>query len=177
MANRIITISGKQFSGKDVVAKMLISHFTSFRRLALGDAIKLEYSKRKGLDLSEIEKNKHIYRPDLIALGDWGRSIDPDYWIKSVVNTPGDLVVPDLRMPREYEVFRASNSFSIRVEASIEARSKRGIIVNSDDITETALDSSNWDYMIFNNGTYEELSKIVDDLCPLIKTRLNIGQA
>mgnify|MGYP003311019439 CR=1 FL=1 len=43
------------------------------------------YGKEKGLTYEEIEANKAQYRADLIALGNWGRAQDPDYWLKKIL--------------------------------------------------------------------------------------------
>lgn len=175
MADMIITLSGKQFSGKDTVAKILLSELKNFRRIALGDAIKMQYAKKTGLSLEEIESNKAHYRPDLIALGDKGRSIDPDYWIKYIIKQDGNIIVPDVRMPHEYEVFKAHNAFCIRVESSLEARSKRGTIVKADDLTETALDNINtWDYVIHNDSDYEDLVIASYDLVDAVNKYFDI---
>lgn len=175
MADMIITLSGKQFSGKDTVAKILMDELKSFRRIGLGDAIKLEYSKLTGLSFDEIEKNKPLYRPDLIALGDKGRAIDPDYWLNSVVSQEGNIIVPDVRMPREYEIFKKNNAFCIRVESSEEARSKRGTIVKADDMTEVALDNvTDWDYVIENESTYEDLVSASFSLLEVIKMHFGL---
>ena len=47
MARRIIIFSGKQYSGKDTVAKIMLSQMSSFKRCAMGDIIKLTYAKEK----------------------------------------------------------------------------------------------------------------------------------
>ena len=47
MARRIIIFSGKQYSGKDTVAKIMLSQMLSFKRCAMGDIIKLTYAKEK----------------------------------------------------------------------------------------------------------------------------------
>ena len=49
MADKIIILSGKQYSGKDTVAKILLQNLTNFKRIGLGDAIKLEYSEKTGI--------------------------------------------------------------------------------------------------------------------------------
>ena len=72
----ILVISGKQYSGKDTLAKILLEKMPEYRRIGLGDAIKFEYAKRKNISVDEIIKNKHLYRDDLIKLGNWGRDID-----------------------------------------------------------------------------------------------------
>lgn len=160
MTKKIITLSGKQFCGKDTVAKILLEELKDFRRIGLADSIKLEYSKRTGLTVDEIEKNKSQYRKDLIALGNEGRAISQDYWTEFILRQNCNVIVPDVRMPYEAEKFKSENAYLIRVEASKEARSKRGILTNENDYTENALDDyKNWNYIIQNNGTYEELKE------------------
>ena len=55
MADKIIIFSGKQYSGKDTVAKIMLSQMPEYRRCAMGDIIKLTYGKQKGLTYEEIE--------------------------------------------------------------------------------------------------------------------------
>ena len=98
---KIIVFSGKQFSGKDTVAKILLERFKTFKRIGIADAIKMQYGKEKGLSLEEIEKNKPVYRQDLIDLGDWGRAQSPDYWLNSIVEYQGNTIVTDIRVEHE----------------------------------------------------------------------------
>lgn len=162
---KIIIFSGKQFSGKDTVAKILLDRFKNFKRIGIADAIKLRYSKKTGLSLEEIEKNKSLYRQDLIDLGDWGRAQNPDFWLNSILDYDGDTIVTDIRVKHELDLFKKHGAFTVRVEASEEVRSKRGKLVSSNDTTETQLDNiSDWDYIIYNNGTYEELLENTEKL-------------
>ena len=175
MAKFIITLSGKQFCGKDTVAKVLLERLPIFRRIGLADAIKLKYSERTGLSIEEIEKNKSQYRPDLITLGNEGRTISPDYWIDFVIKQDGNIIVPDVRMPHEFEKFKEQNAFCIRVEASAEVRAQRGKLAKENDYTETALDCiTNWDYIIKNEGTYKDLQANVDSLISAISKHFQI---
>lgn len=177
MNKKIIVFSGKQFSGKDTVAKILLERFKTFKRIGIADAIKMQYSNKTGLSIEEIEKNKSIYRQDLIDLGDWGRAQSPDYWLNSIIAYEGNTIVTDIRMQHELNKFRLNGAFAVRVEASEESRSKRGVLASKNDATETGLDNINdWDYVIHNDGTYEELventEKLIDKLneiwnCPL----------
>ena len=163
MTKKIIVLSGKQYSGKDTVAKILLEKLTGFKRVGIGDAIKLEYSKRTGLSVEEIEKNKAIYRPDLINLGNEGRAISDTYWLNALLNIEGNLIIPDMRLKKEYKFFTEQNAFTIRVNSTYENRSKRGTVVKDDDITETDLDDiTNWDFVIENNSTYEKLVQNTD---------------
>lgn len=169
MADKIIIFSGKQYSGKDTVAKVMLSAMPDFKRCAMGDIIKLEYGKQKGITYEEIEKNKPIYRQDLINLGNWGRSQDPDYWLKKIIEQDGNIMVTDVRVPHEYEVFKNAGAKSIRVEASRETREKRGTLVGETDITEVGLDDvTDWDFVIENNSDYETLNEKIINLINII---------
>lgn len=174
MAEKIIILSGKQYSGKDTVAKILLENLTNFKRIGLGDAIKIEYSEKTGIPFEEIEKNKHLYRQDLINLGNKRRSEDKDYWIKKVIAQEGNIIVPDVRVKRELEFFEAENAFKIRVDATRETRSARGQLVGETDVTEVDLDDiKDWDYRISNDTTYENLQTESLKLVEALKTFLN----
>lgn len=174
MAEKIIILSGKQYSGKDTVAKILLENLTNFKRIGLGDAIKIEYSEKTDIPFEEIEKNKHLYRQDLINLGNKRRSEDKDYWIKKVISLDGNIIVPDVRVKRELEFFKAENAYTIRVEASREIRSKRGQLIGETDVTEVDLDDvKDWNYVIKNDSTYENLQAESIKLANNIKSFLN----
>lgn len=169
MADNIIIFSGKQYAGKDTAAKIMLDKMPNYRRCAMGDIIKLTYGAQKGLTYDEIEKNKAKYRSDLIVLGNWGREQDPDYWLKKIIKQKGNIIVTDVRVPHEYEVFKNAGAITIRVEATRETRAKRGQLVGEYDITEVGLDNEkNWDYIIDNNSTYEylksQVEKIIDEI-------------
>lgn len=55
MVGKIIIFSGKQYSGKDTVAKIMLSQMPSFKRCAMGDIIKLTYAKEKNITYEEID--------------------------------------------------------------------------------------------------------------------------
>lgn len=170
MAEKIIIFSGKQYSGKDTVAKIMLAEMKDYKRCAMGDIIKLTYGEQKGLTYEEIEKNKPLYRQDLINLGNWGRSQDPDYWLKKIIEQDRNIIVTDVRVPHEYEVFKNAGAITIRVEASRETRASRGELVGENDITEVGLDNiKDWDYVIENNSDYETLKEKVYAIIQKIK--------
>ncbi len=169
MADKIIFFSGKQYSGKDTAGKVFLEKLDGYRRCAMGDIIKLEYGRLHNLSYDEIEKNKSQYRQGLIDLGNWGREQSPDYWLKKIIEQNGKIIVTDVRVPHEYEVFKEANALSIRIEASREVRSKRGKLVGENDITEVGLDNiTDWDYIIENNTDYEsfydKLIKVIEEI-------------
>ena len=163
MANRIITFSGKQYSGKDTAAKILMEAMSDFKRCAMGDIIKIEYGKIHNLSYEEIENNKPKYRQGLIDLGNWGRQQSADYWIQKIIEQKGNIVVTDVRIKHEYNVFKAAGAISIRVNADRDLRELRGgKLVGEDDVTEIDLDDiQDWDFVIDNNKDYEMLKKEV----------------
>ena len=170
MADKIIIFSGKQYSGKDTAAKIMLEEMKDYRRCAMGDIIKITYGKEKNLSYEEIEKNKPLYRQDLINLGNWGREQDPDYWLKKILEQEGNIIVTDVRVPHEYEVFKNAGAITIRVEATRETRSQRGTLIGENDITETGLDNiEDWDYVIDNNEDYETLKNKVKKIIQEIK--------
>lgn len=162
MADKIIIFSGKQYSGKDTAAKILLAELPEYKRFAMGDVIKHEYGKQHNLTLEEIEKNKSKYRAGLIELGNWGREQAPDYWLKKIIAAEGKIMVTDVRVPFEYETFKNAGAVSVRINASREVRAKRGELVGENDITETGLDDvTDWDYVIENNSSYEDFKSKV----------------
>ena len=170
MADKIIIFSGKQYSGKDTVAKIMLEAMPDYKRCAMGDIIKLTYGEQKGLSYDEIEKNKAIYRQDLINLGNWGRSQDPDYWLKKIIEQEGNIMVTDVRVQHEYDVFKKAGAITIRVEASRDTRKERGKLIGEDDVTEIGLDHvKDWDYVIDNNSDYETLKNKVNRVIEKIK--------
>lgn len=166
MANKIIIFSGKQYSGKDTAAKIMLDKMPDYKRCAMGDIIKLTYGKEKGLTYEQIEANKAQYRPDLIELGNWGRAQDPDYWLNKILEQDGNIIVTDVRVPHEYEIFKNAGAITIRVEASRQIREMRGgKLVGEDDITEVGLDNvTDWDFVINNNFDYATLEKNVTEI-------------
>ena len=163
MAEKIITFSGKQYSGKDTAAKILLDEMKDFKRCAMGDIIKIEYGKQHGISYEEIENNKPKYRQGLIDLGNWGRAQSPDYWLEKIIAQEGKIVVTDVRIKHEYEVFKKAGAITIRVEADRDLREARGgKLVGEDDVTEIDLDNiQDWDFVIDNNKDYETLRQNV----------------
>ena len=159
----IITFSGKQYSGKDTAAKILLEEMKDFRRCAMGDIIKIEYGKLNNLTYEEIEANKVQYRQGLIDLGNWGRNQSPDYWLDKIIAQEGNIVVTDVRIKHEYNMFKKAGAVTIRVEAEREIRELRGgKLIGEDDVTEVDLDNiQDWDFVIDNNKDYETLKKNV----------------
>ncbi len=170
---QIVVISGKQYSGKDTVANILKNVLENFRLAPLAEAIKIEFGEKKNLSLKEVEGNKPLYRPELIELGNKKRAKDSDYWINKVLLMDGNIIVPDIRLKHELDVFKKLGAVTIRVDAGREERAERGKLVKEDDTTETDLDNiKKWDYVIENNGSQAELEKKLQNIAEEIAENL-----
>lgn len=168
---KLIAFSGKQYSGKDTAAKILMEELQDYKRCAMGDIIKIEYGRIHNLTYEEIETNKAQYRQGLIDLGNWGRSQSPDYWIQKIIQQEGNIVVTDMRIKHEYNIFKQAGAIMIRVEADREIRELRGgKLVGEDDVTEIDLDEiKDWDFLIDNNKDYDSLKKEVLKIVDIIR--------
>lgn len=170
----LIGLSGKQYAGKDQVADLLAQALPGFEKIPIARAIKEAYARQHGLSLEDIERHKAQHRPGLIALGDWGRSQDANYWLGRILspeNPHPNVIVSDVRLKREYEALKAAGAFLIRVEADRDLRAQRGNIVSESDPTECELDTvTGWDAVISNNGTREDLLDKVQTLVSQIRT-------
>lgn len=173
MVDKIIIFSGKQYSGKDTAAKIMLEKMPNYKRCAMGDIIKITYGKQHNLTYEQIEANKSLYRAGLIELGNWGRAQDPDYWLKKIIEQDGNIIVTDVRVPHEYEIFKNAGAITIRIEADRNLRQERGgQLVGENDITETGLDYiKDWDFLIDNNGDYKTLVKKVDTIIETLFTQ------
>ena len=145
------------------VSTKLLEELKDFKRCAMGDIIKIEYGKLHNLSYEEIENNKSQYRQGLIDLGNWGRKQSPDYWLEKIIAQEGNIVVTDVRIKHEYEIFKKAGAITIRVEADRDLREARGgKLIGEDDVTEIDLDNiQDWDFVIDNNKDYETLRKSV----------------
>lgn len=168
---QIIALSGKQFAGKDMVTAWLLSKLPQYKQVPIALAIKQAYAKQHHLTLQHIETNKATYRPDLIALGNWGRQQDPDYWLKAVIqqSLQQPIIISDVRLQREYDLLRQQQAFLIRVDADRSVRQQRGALVSEDDPTECELDAvEHWDLVVDNNGSAEALYIQLTQAIPFI---------
>jgi len=153
----IIALGHKKRVGKDTVGKM-IEKYTKLSTHSFASKLKSVANQLYGWGGLKTEQwyDKHgedreIILPDIglsprtiwIQVGSAMRMIHPDTWIKSM---PTDCIVTDLRYPNEFEW------------ANIRIRVDNPRIPDTPDIADDALNSeTNWDYILVNDGTLEEL--------------------
>ena len=82
---RIIGFAGFGQSGKDE-AYLRGLKARGYKRLGFADELKTELSAAFGVTTAQINEEKHIWRPMMVALGELRRAQDPRYWIDKVFN-------------------------------------------------------------------------------------------
>lgn len=168
----IIGLTGYAQSGKDTVAKALISQH-GFIRIAFADALRdfvykanpmvdnlagepkfvQEYVDTVGWD--KAKQNPQIRRI-LQTTGLAAReSFGADFWVRQAlknVQLTDKIVVTDVRFLNEAEAIK-----NYRVDAEIWRVQRDGVNAVNGHISETQLDNYTFDRTIYNNGTVEEL--------------------
>ena len=164
-----IAFGGSMGSGKDTAVNYLSFKFPQNTRLSFADAIYdiLKFAQKK-CGFNEIKDRKFL---QFIGT-EWGRDIDENVWINIVLNThiPKNGFVSDVRFPNEFYALKNNGWICIKL-----LRDKQKDRIGTGDekhSSETALDTipdSDWDYIIDNNGTLEDLCSNLDNIIKMIK--------
>ena len=167
---KVIMICGKARSGKDTLADFIINHLENKKpcKVQIGQYIKYYAMKYFGWDGEEETKPRDL----LIHLGtDIIRNkIDQNFHINRLVQDLEVLsyfydtfIVSDVRFPVEIEKVKEKYDEVITIKISRDSEELNQSQKNN--ITETALDNyTDYDYVIDNNGTLEELEQKAVDI-------------
>ena len=79
------------------------------------------------------------------------------------------VIITDMRFPNELEAVKKHNGITIRINRGLVERTGK-MIQGPEHISETVLDDAEFDYVIENNGTIEELIEQVKKI--LIKEEI-----
>jgi hypothetical protein len=176
----IVGLSGKIGSGKSTVSEIFREN--NFKLDSFANSVKDVSNSIFGFDRSRLEgitKEDRIWRetPDerytsllgksfsprdsLILIGTTlGRNqIHPDIWVESVFNrydSKKNLLITDVRFPNEYNSIKKRGGVLIRINRQSSYRIEHE--------SECALDKYNFDYVIENDGTLDELKKKTNDI-------------
>ncbi|WP_299831709.1 adenylate kinase [uncultured Metabacillus sp.] len=163
-----IALIAKMRSGKDTVADYLCEQY-GFDKYAFGDELKRYYHELFGETEAKPREGYQWFGQTL-------RQRDRDIWVRKCFENidkfdPIHIVVSDLRQPNEYKKCKAEGYTIVKIECDDELRVKR-IMQKNDQFnmsnlkhdTEMHIDKFNYDYMINNNGSLEDLYKQVDSL-------------
>lgn len=182
----LILISGKRYSGKDVLAASIDNELCQlgFRVVIRSTALSLKtrFCKEYGLDLASFLNDrayKESYRDRLTKftlnhsqeenIKSFIESLDPD------LNTNDFIILSDLRTKLDTKAIRSKfKALTIRVSADDKVRTARGYKESQYDTSlfETDLDNENFDFYITNESSLEELNKKARLLAEEIASRL-----
>lgn len=149
----------------------------------LDDFVHVDVSRVDGLfDMLRDMHGEFPIRNALIQVGQWGRSRDPDFWVRywrqtvdrifahglnyagnrglstaTEAKRPPCVVVPDVRFPREAGVIHELGGLTIRVEREVKA--PRDSVDH--DVTETAQDDIRADLVLKNDSDVSTVTRCV----------------
>ncbi len=162
---QIILIGGKARSGKDTTADILIKELEQkgkkVCRVQVGQYIKYYATKYFGWDGKEETKPRDLLNKlgtDIIR-----EKIDPDFHVDRLIQDIKVLsyfydtfVVSDIRFPVEIE--KTNSAFDNVISIKVQRQSDELNDAQKKHISENMLDNyDNFDYIIDNNGSLEEL--------------------
>jgi dephospho-CoA kinase len=186
-----IALTAKMRAGKDEVFKILAEMGFDVERVAFGDAMKEHFFKTFPNIPREPKPIKQLQQ-----YGQSMRAIYENVWVDKAMAyierrtqelAQAGLRVPtfvftDVRQPNEYKAVREAGFIVVRIEASEEVRIKRMLelgeevseeILNAE--TERYIDTYDVDYVVYNNGTREDLVREVTELVYKIQSRKGEG--
>lgn len=174
----IIGLSGYAQSGKDTIAKHLVENY-GYNRVAFADLLRqalynldpviTDLPELPGVHLASTvdhlgweltKQSSPQVRRMLQRMGtEVGRNMfGSDFWVEQAfknVYSGSKTVFTDVRFPNEYHKVKSYFGKVFRVE-------KPGIEAVNAHISEMALDNFDFDGVILNNGSIEELNKQID---------------
>jgi len=148
--------------------KVLVNTFTSvLTKNSMLDTLLDAIDTIRVKDENYFENKNNVTRALLQIYGTeiFRDRVDNDYWAKQVRNrvlkSDADaIIITDTRFPNEISVFNDVNADDIKV---ISIRVERNTGINNTHESETALDDhKEWNYIIDNNGSLEDLNAAVD---------------
>lgn len=174
---RIIGIAGKAKAGKDTLANYLCWNTNKdYVKVHFADILKTGAMQICQLDRWSVDtqegKESTIHWLNMTVrelLQKFGtairKEVDPDFWVKALLNkhTNDDIIIADVRFPNEAKAIKDAGGLLVRIN-----RDSAGA---GNHISEIALDNyTNWDFVINNNGTIEDLYRKGDEILNLINT-------
>ncbi len=161
----IILLSGKCFTGKDTIA----SHLHELKRVSIADTMKNEFMKVYP-DINLFDRSiKEKYRTQLM---EFTHQYPLFHWI-NLTRYVDACIVTDIRTYEEIKCIKGkfADVKVVRIEASKEARAKRGWKYNpeyDDTYLETQLDDYDFDLTV-KNEVEDDIPLAVEDIRKLIK--------
>jgi len=173
----IIAISGKRGVGKTAAAKHL-ERFHGFHRVSFADELR-RLSRMlfpfTEADMTDVKKKEAKFlnydwtpRDFLINFGEFMRFHDKGFWCDTVLNRlkpDVNYVIDDMRFENEYQAVKDLGGILVRINRS-EHENPFG--KNLDIISETALDTSKFDFTV-ENCRNESLRSLCEEMDHLVE--------
>ena len=162
----IVAISGKQRRGKNIVAAIICKYLNLIypnqitTEFSSAYEVKLQLAINLNTTIFQIIENKEELRGKLIDLAESEKDrLGGDCWIKHLEYLESDnIVISDLRFKDEIKYLKNRNDvIYIRVNRDL-IHLEKFKLSNENHYSETDLDDfTEWNYILDNNGTIEEL--------------------
>ena len=133
----------------------------------------------KARDLYTLDRHNlsHIVKPtprillQQIGTDLFRNQLHPNTWVNATFADyqNDNWIITDMRFPNELEAVKKHNGITIRINRGLVERTGK-MIQGHEHISETALDNAEFDYVIENDGTIEELIEQVKKI--LIKEKI-----
>lgn len=154
----------KAGSGKDSCVEYLINKYGGIK-LGFADPVYdiLHYAQKA------CNIKTHKDRGFLQYIGtEWGRKEDPDMWVKLLftkIPSSKNCYISDVRFPNELKALKDNGWCCIKLNRNIQkTREGTGDLQHSSEIELDKISDYEWDFIIDNNGTLEELFCKLDDM-------------
>lgn len=103
----------------------------------------------------------------------------PDYHVEVIfrsIPTEKNFIITDIRFPNEAKVVLDNGGYLVRIKRDFSLRSENGVKIDTNHLSETALDSwSEWSYVLNNNtNSLDTLYKDIDNMVGDIKNAVRL---
>lgn len=160
-----IAFGGVMGSGKDTCVDYLCSKYPEYTRISFAGALYdiLSYAQEK----CGFKKTKD--RKFLQFIGtDWARNIDENVWINIVLNKDikGIGLLSDIRFPNEFKALKNNGWICVKVTRDniVNNRTGTGDKMHTSELSINEIKDEDWDVIIDNNDSLEELYKKLDHI-------------
>ena len=160
-----IAFGGVMGSGKDTCVDYLCTKYPEHTRISFAGALYdiLSYAQEK----CGFEKNKD--RKFLQFIGtEWARNIDENVWINIVLgkDIKGIGLLSDIRFPNEFNALKNNGWICIKVTRDNIDKNRvgNGDNTHSSELRINDIKDEEWDFIINNNSTLEDLYKRLDKI-------------
>lgn len=183
----IIGISGKMSSGKDTLTEIILNYFKNknikCKHLKFADSLKKSSTLITNTTINDNYNNKDKMIQNLnMSIGRFQQLfgtimrdyINPDIWIFPVIDeylaNPDIIhVISDCRFKNEAKIIKKHGGLIFRVNRENENKNTREL----NHISETDMDDyCDYDLVIQNNGTVEDLEKYMKMFLPFCEIKL-----